>query len=141
MTRVRAVRWLATLPAFAFTVTTSAAPACGGDLPGTPRTLESPRYTIAYTTAPDPIVAGRHFVVDFAVCSRAGSAAPQSVRIDASMPEHKHGMNYRPGVTATRPGMYRAEGLLFHMSGRWELVFDLMAGNTTERLTDAIRLD
>jgi YtkA-like len=146
MTHMHAAGRVAALLAFTFAASTfaaaaSAATACGSDLAGVPRTVESARYTIAYTTAPDPIVVGRHFVVDFAVCARAGSTTPQAVRVDASMPEHKHGMNYRPGVTTSRPGTYRAEGLLFHMPGRWDLTFDVVSGNTTERLTDTIRLD
>ncbi|MEO8756041.1 MAG: FixH family protein [Casimicrobiaceae bacterium] len=146
MTHMRAAGRVAALLALAFAVAACAtaaraATACGGDLAGVPRTVASGRYTVAYITAPDPIVVGRHFVVDFAVCARAGSITPQAVRVDASMPEHKHGMNYRPGVTTRGPGMYRAQGLMFHMPGRWELSFDVVSGNTTERLTDTIRLD
>ena len=114
---------------------------CGGDLAGTRHLIENARYAVAYTTAPDPIPVGRHFVVEFAVCARDGAKPPQSVRVDANMPEHKHGMNYRPGVTKVGPETYRAEGLLFHMPGRWELTFDVVAGNTTERMTDTMRLD
>jgi len=116
-----------------------AAQTCGGDLAGTRHVVENPRYAVAYTTTPDPIPVGQHFVVEFAVCTRDGAKPPQSVRVDASMPEHKHGMNYRPGITTIRPGTYRAEGLLFHMPGRWELTFDIVAGTTTTRLSEARR--
>ena len=121
--------------------TACVAQTCGGDLAGTRHLVESARYAIAYTTAPDPIPVGQHFIVEFAVCARDGAQPPQGVRVDASMPEHKHGMNYRPGVTMVRPGTYRAEGLLFHMPGRWDLTFDLVAGTTTERVTETIRLE
>jgi YtkA-like protein len=131
----------AALLAAALAAVACAAQPCGGDLVGTRHLVENARYAIAYTTAPDPIPVGQHFVVEFAVCTRGGARPPQSVRVDASMPEHKHGMNYRPGVTTIRPGAYRAEGLLFHMPGRWEITFDVVAGNTTERLTDILRLD
>jgi hypothetical protein len=118
-----------------------AAPTCGSDLVGTRHVVENARYAIAYVTAPDPVAAGQHFVVDFSVCPRAGAPPPQAVRVDANMPEHKHGMNYRPGVTTVKPGTYRAEGLLFHMPGRWDLTFDVVAGATTERMTDTMRLE
>jgi hypothetical protein len=118
-----------------------AAQPCGGDLGGTRHLIENARYAVAYTTAPDPIHVGQHFVVEFAVCARDGAKPADSVRVDANMPEHKHGMNYRPGVTTVRPGTYRAEGLLFHMPGRWELTFDVVAGNTTERMSETIRLE
>ena len=38
-------------------------------------------------------------------------------------------MNYRPVVTARPVGAsYRADGLMFHMPGRWDLTFDVVAG-------------
>jgi hypothetical protein len=118
-----------------------AAQACGSDLVGTRRVVENARYAIAYVTAPDPVLVGQHFIVDFAVCARDGGEPPQQVRVDANMPEHRHGMNYRPGVTTVRAGTWRAEGLLFHMPGRWDLTFDVVAGATTERMTDTMRLE
>jgi len=132
---------LAAMSAFALAVPLPAAPTCGSDLAGSRHTVENTHYTVAYATTPDPIPVGQHFVVDFAVCTHAGAKLPQAVRVDATMPEHKHGMNYRPGVTTVRPGTYRAEGLLFHMPGRWDLTFDLVAGNATERITQTLRLE
>ena len=70
---------------------------------------------------------GAHFALDFAVCPRGSAEVPRAVRVDATMPEHRHGMNYRPVVTAKSAAMYRAEGLLFHMPGRWDLTFDIDA--------------
>ena len=141
MTGAHAAGLVAAMSAFALAVALPAAQACGGDLAGTRHIVENAHYTVAYATTPDPIPVGQHFVVDFSVCTHGGAKLPQAVRVDASMPEHKHGMNYRPGVTTVRPGTYRAEGLLFHMPGRWDLTFDLVAGNTTERVTQTIRLE
>ena len=119
----------------------AAAQACGDALTGARHSVESDHYVIAYATTPTPVEVGKHFVVDFAVCPRGSAKLPQSVRVDANMPEHRHGMNYRPGVTTLQPGLYRAEGLLFHMPGRWELTFDVVAGNTTERLAGSMRIE
>ena len=115
--------------------------ACGESLAGTRTTVENSGYTIVFATAPSPVEVGKHFTVDFAVCPRAGAAKPQAVRVDANMPEHRHGMNYRPTVTTIGPGVYRGEGLLFHMPGRWDVTFDVVAGNTTQRLTSTMRVD
>jgi hypothetical protein len=38
-------------------------------------------------------------------------------------------------------GRYRAEGLMFHMPGRWEFVFDVRAGGRTERLLRSVRIE
>jgi hypothetical protein len=60
---------------------------------------------------------------------------PSQLRIDAVMPQHRHGMNYRPTVAALGDGRFRAEGLLLHMPGLWEFSFDLRgtAGNEVIR--------
>ena len=94
-------------------------------------------YTIAYRTVPSPIVNGEHFALDIAVCPIGNAPAPRAVRVDASMPAHRHGMNYRPTVAAKGRGRYRAEGLLFHMNGRWEIAFDVVTAARSERITSA----
>jgi hypothetical protein len=43
-------------------------------------------------------------------------------------------MNYRAVVVAQGPAQYRADGLMFHMPGRWDLLFDLVTAAGTERL-------
>ena len=115
-------------------IAAAAAPAC--ELPGGgAQRIESLRHVVLYRAQPAPRV-GEHFALDFAVCP-----APQAVRVDATMPEHRHGMNYRPTVTAQGGGRYRAEGLMFHMAGRWELVFEVRTGSATERLAHSLRLE
>jgi YtkA-like len=115
--------------------------ACGESLRGERRTIENSRYAIASVTSPAAVEVGRHFVVDFAVCPRAGAPAPQDVRVDANMPEHRHGMNYRASVARSPAGTYRADGMLFHMPGRWDITFDVVAGNRTDRLTGTMRVE
>ena len=110
-----------------------AAQAC--ELPGgAAQSLKSATATIAYRTA--PLRVGEHFAVEFAVCP-----APEAVKLDAWMPEHRHGMNYQPTIAALGGGRYRAEGLMFHMPGRWEFVFEVRAGGKAERLAQSVRLE
>ncbi len=115
-----------------------AAHACGGP---SDRIVEGKSYAIAYRTEPARIAMGEHFAIDLTVCPRDKAPLPRSVRVDAGMPEHKHGMNYRPTVKSVGSGRYRAEGMLFHMSGRWEIAFDLVAAGGTERVTSAVVLE
>ena len=118
-----------------------AAGACGEELRGATRTIEGKSYVVVFKTVPDPIAVGSHFALDFAVCPRAKAEAPRAVRVDANMPEHRHGMNYRPVVTTRPSGAYRADGLMFHMPGRWDLTFDVDASGGTERLTGTMQLE
>ena len=99
--------------------------------------IESERLAVSYWTKPARIAGGQPFVLELAACPKAGAAVPDRVRLDAHMPEHRHGMNYAATVTPLGPGRWRAEGLMFHMPGRWEFVFDLGA----ERLTHSVRIE
>ena len=59
------------------------------------------------------------------------------------MPAHRHGMNYRARVSVRDDGAYSAysaEGLMFHMPGRWRLIFDLEVAGQDSRLTHDLEL-
>jgi hypothetical protein len=116
------------------------AAACGEGLAAVTGRVRGARYDVAFATLPSPIATGAHFALEIAVCPRTGALPPRTLAVDAVMPEHRHGMNYRPTVTVLGPGRYRAEGLLFHMPGRWDLLFDVDTGSGTERLTATLRL-
>jgi len=120
----------------------SGAWACTPDLAagkgGKVQTIDSKKYALAFRTQPEKVEIGKHFMVELAVCANDGAAMPESVRVDAHMPEHRHGMNYKTTVTGSGAGKYRAEGLMFHMPGRWEYIFEVRAGGTAERLTTSV---
>jgi hypothetical protein len=116
---------LATVPAAA-----QSCPAPAGFAPA--GRIESRDTVLLYRTVPATIEIGQHFSVDAVVCAQA---APSALRVDAQMPAHRHGMNYRARVAPQGDGRYRAEGLLFHMPGKWQLVFDVERPGRTERLT------
>lgn len=128
----------------AMTGTMSGAWACNPELEGPKvagaKSVESKNYAVIFRTHPEKIAIGQHFVVDLALCAKDGAAAPESVRVDAHMPEHRHGMNYKTHVTSSGAGKYRAEGLMFHMPGRWEYIFEVGAAGATERITTSVVL-
>ena len=91
-----------------------------------------------FRTLPATIELGRHFSVEAIVCA---SPPPRGVRVDAQMPEHRHGMNYRAQVSTTAEGRYLAQGLLFHMPGRWQIFFDVERDGRTDRLAADVVLE
>jgi len=99
--------------------------------------VESEKLSISYLTVPAKIAVGQPFVLELAACPKGGAAVSEKVRLDAHMPEHRHGMNYRTKVTPLGASRFRSEGWLFHMPGRWEFVFDIGA----ERLTHSVRIE
>ena len=112
-----------------------AAGACLPPLDGT--RLESQRFVVAFK--PENIAVAKHFALEIAVCAKT-EASVESVKVDAHMPEHRHGMNYAPEVKPVGPGRWRAEGLMFHMPGKWEFVFELRAAGKTDRLASSFQL-
>lgn len=83
-----------------------------------------------------PIAVGRHFVMLVQLCPASATLA----KVDATMPAHRHGMNYKPSIQALGPGRWRVEGLLFHMPGQWALRLDVQADGNTVSLHDTITL-
>lgn len=113
----------------------AAAPPEGCDSAVAGRTrIASDRHVVVFRIEPPSIAVGQHFSLEAVVCARAPGAPASGLRVDAHMPEHRHGMNYRATVSARGDGRYVAEGLLFHMPGRWQLVFDIETGGGTARL-------
>lgn len=82
----------------------------------------------------------RPFGLDIQLCEGDAAAKARLAKVDATMPEHRHGMNYRPRISAVGDGRYRVEGLMFHMSGRWQLEFELNDGNQSQRLFHDVKV-
>ena len=98
--------------------------------------------TLALSVRPEPASprVGEPFSLHIALCPAAGGRTVDSLLVDATMPEHRHGMNYRPQVHRVDARHFRADGLLLHMPGRWELVLETRGAAGGERLTQEIRL-
>lgn len=98
--------------------------ACG---PGTPVAAEGVR--LSYRIDPAAAV-GRMVVVEVTACDGLLLEG-----FDARMPLHGHGLNYRPRISPAGAGRYRVEGILLHMPGPWQFVFDVRSGDTVRRMT------
>lgn len=82
------------------------------------------------------IVAGEMFALQIALCP----AQARLVAVDATMPDHGHGMNYAVRLQAPAAGRWRADGLLWHMAGRWELRFDVDVDGERHTLRHSVQL-
>jgi hypothetical protein len=107
---------------------------CGDSSRG-PREVRSNggNYTVVFTPAPDPIPMNQLFDLTITIVPKSGGAQTPKVEVDARMPAHGHGMNRVPKVTRLSEGTLKAEGMLFHMPGHWELYVDITRGGVTER--------
>ncbi|MEM7563940.1 MAG: hypothetical protein AAF353_12955 [Pseudomonadota bacterium] len=80
-----------------------------------------PELEIYYRTDATPISVAEHFVLQLQICQGGRAAPVQQFKLDANMPMHGHGMNYRPDIVQLKDGAYRVAGLMFHMSGNWRV--------------------
>jgi len=103
-------------------------------------TVESERYVLSYRAKPEKIAVSQHFTVEIVVCPKGGHPAPEGVRVDGFMPEHNHGMNYKAVVKPAGGGRYEASGLMFHMPGKWDFIFEVRGGGKTDRMTATVML-
>ncbi|MBI3370985.1 MAG: FixH family protein [Betaproteobacteria bacterium] len=96
---------------------------------------DSERYAVFFRADPRVISVGNYFSVEAVACAKAGGTAPEGLKVDAQMPAHRHGMNSRATVERAAPGRFLARGLMFHMPGTWQIVFDVQRAGETERAT------
>ena len=82
------------------------------------------------------VQSGEMFALQLALCP----AQARLVAVDATMPEHGHGMNYAVKLQPLAASRWRAEGLLWHMAGRWELRFDVEVGGEVHSLRHSVQL-
>lgn len=97
-------------------------------------TSDGGTFALGLATAPAPIRLNEPFALRVVV--RAALPAvpgPLSVDVDATMPAHRHGMNTRPHRERLDGASFAFYGLLFHMSGEWEIVLEVAQGGVRER--------
>lgn len=101
-------------------------------------------FHVQVSPQPDPIPLNKMFALTITVSAadeHARAASGTTVAVDARMPAHNHGMNLQPRVTSVGDGRFRADGLLFHMPGTWELYVDVTRAAEMERATFVIHVD
>jgi hypothetical protein len=101
-------------------------------------------FHVTVAAEPDPIPLSKMFALTIGVYlagDRAQAVSGTTVAVDARMPAHNHGTNLQARVARVGDGRFRAEGLLFHMPGTWELYVDVTRAAETERATFVINVD
>jgi len=71
--------------------------------------------------------------VDVSLLHPLDDPNPLWLGVDATMPGHGHGMNTHARIEGPEKGRFIISGLLLHMTGEWELSFDVAKGRTHEK--------
>jgi hypothetical protein len=101
------------------------------------------QFELEVSPIPDPLPLNEQFKLMIVVCAgdRPGYPDPNArVQLDATMPEHGHGMYRRPRVTRLGDGVFLVEGMLFHMRGLWAIEFAVFSGYRSGQATLSIDL-
>lgn len=101
-------------------------------------------FHVKVVPQPNPIPFNQLFGLAIAVSpakNHGQALSDATVAVDARMPAHNHGMNLQPRVTSAGAGNFRADGLLFHMPGTWELYVDVTRAAEMERATFVINVE
>ena len=74
---------------------------------------------VFYQFHPASPLVGEFFSANLRICHSGKFVSPAHISVDATMPAHGHGMNYRPTVAIAGPNEFSVQGLLLHMLGLW----------------------
>ena len=83
----------------------------------------------------DPIAVSKPFGLGLVLCSKSGDETPFTIKVDAWMPRHQHGMNYEPTITSSPPDKFAISNMVFHMPGLWQLRVNVRNGENTKPAT------
>ena len=100
-------------------------------------TSNANNWKVTYTPTPDNMPLNEVFEITTWV---EGESDVTSLRVDAAMPAHGHGMMTDPVTTLQEDGSYKTTGMLLSMPGDWEIYFDIDNGETVERAQDDVTL-
>lgn len=100
-------------------------------------------YEVSINPPPSRLPLNELFALNIGVVDAATKrpVADISVRADAAMPQHRHGMNTAPRTTRNADGSFTARGMMLHMPGYWEIYVDVTRNGQTERAVIEVELD
>ena len=104
-----------------------------------PGQLNDGGTAVAYKTNPTRIEVDKPFSIEVVACVDGEKhMASSRIRVDAGMPMHGYGMNYKPSERKIGPGHSSFDGMVFHMPGHWQIMFDVYEGDKRQRLNQKI---
>ncbi|MEM7428860.1 MAG: hypothetical protein AAF441_22445 [Pseudomonadota bacterium] len=95
---------------------------------------------LAIELKPGTIPVSSPFQADLVICP-GHAGLPDNVTLDATMPAHKHGMNYEPAIRKITGDRYEVSGLLFHMPGLWRFEVTAYVNGKPHRFTRDVNVE
>ena len=98
------------------------------------------KYLVCWRSTSGSIPRNREFDLEAWVLKDGAPLRDAVLSVSAWMPEHGHGLLRRPEVRANGDGSFVIAGMLLHMRGHWQLVFDVLEGTLSEAAECALEL-
>lgn len=98
------------------------------------------RFLVCWRALAERVPRNEDFTLEVWLFDDGRALSGATLSVGARMPEHNHGMLRVPRTTDRGDGSYAVEGMLLHMRGHWELVFDVLSGNDEDVAVSAIEL-
>ncbi|MFT4621897.1 MAG: hypothetical protein ACI8PZ_000549 [Myxococcota bacterium] len=91
-------------------------------------------FMVSYMPSVDPIPLSEPFdlTVMVADATSGDMVMGADLTFAATMPDHGHGMNTEPAITANADGSFTVTGMLFHMEGWWMMTAGITVDSSTE---------
>ena len=96
-------------------------------------------WAIQIQFSPKVVPLNTPFDADVAICSQS-EQPPTRIKVDATMPAHKHGMNYEPKTAKMGNNRYAVKNLLFHMPGVWRFEVTAYEKDKPHRFTYDVKV-
>ena len=100
---------------------------------------ESSIWDMRIHFSPEQVPLNTPFQAIISICSQT-ETMPNKLAINAIMPAHKHGMNYKPTITRVDDRTYQINNLVFHMPGIWRLEVTAYTNATPHRFSHEMDL-
>jgi len=97
-------------------------------------------YLVCWRAPAGPVPRNQDFDLEVWVLKDGAPLAEASLGVSGWMPDHGHGMLRAPEVRAHGDGSFLVAGMLLHMRGHWQLVFDVLEGSQSEAAECALDL-
>jgi hypothetical protein len=97
-------------------------------------------YLVCWRSEPRTIPRNADFELDVWVLRDGAPVADAILTVSGFMPEHGHGLLRAPRAERQEDGSYRVTGMLLHMRGHWQLLFEVLEGSLAETAECALEV-
>lgn len=96
---------------------------------------DTTNFNVSYKSKVEPVPLNRIHSWVLHVSTRDGKPVEgAAISVYGGMPAHRHGLPTQPEVSEIGDGEYLVEGLKFSMMGKWEMWFNIRAGDVTDKV-------